>query len=55
MEFTIKEAVKAIQDATKNGYSVELVINGEYYTINHNQSRDIICYEVLRTGGKENV
>lgn len=49
MEFTIKEAVKVIQDATKAGYSVELVINGEYYEIKPEIGREIICYDVIKS------
>lgn len=50
MELTIYEAIKAIQDAIKHGYTPELVINGQYYEIKQNNSNEIIN----ENGGNEN-
>ncbi|MBQ3943577.1 MAG: hypothetical protein II669_04595 [Elusimicrobia bacterium] len=56
MELSIYEAVKAIQDAIKYGYTPELLINGQYYEIKQNNNYEVVCYEVIKAnGGKENV
>lgn len=31
--FNLKEAIEAMRTALKHGYSVKLVINGEFYTV----------------------
>lgn len=54
MDLSIYEAVKAIQDAIKHGYTPELIINGQFYEIKQNNNYEVVCYEVIKSGGKEN-
>ena len=54
MELTIYETVKSIQDAIKYGYTPELLINGQFYERKQNNNYEVVCYEVIKSGGKEN-
>lgn len=55
MTLSIYEAVKAIQEAVKHGYTPELLINGQYYEIKQEDNYEVVCYEVIKSGGEENV
>lgn len=55
MSISIYEAVKSMQEAIKYGYTPELLINGQYYEIKQENNYEVVCYEVIKSGGEENV